>query len=146
MAVQTPIKVTFEDVFPAGAYVLAVDAALDFDKLRAGVADSQVRDKDSGERVWTVRVLDADPQARSAEVKVKIVAAVQPVAPETTGGTPFRPVEFDGLSLTPYVREDGGGRARVAYSLRATAMHAPAGSKPAAAQSGQSVQSAKPAA
>ena len=131
MAVQTPIAVRFDDVFPAGAYVLAVEAAQDFDKIRAGVADSQVRDKDSGERVWTVRVLDADPEARTSEVKVKVVAPVQPVPPDTTGGTPFRPVEFDGLTLTPYVKEAaGGGRPRVAYSLRASVMRAPAAGKP----------------
>jgi hypothetical protein len=75
--------------------------------------------------VWNVQVLDADPAARSAEVKVKVVAPVQPAAPEAVNGTPFRPVEFEGLSLTPYVREDGGGRARVAYSLRATGMRTP---------------------
>ncbi len=128
MAVQPPFQVRFEDVFPHGAYVLAVEAAQDFDKIRDGVADTQVRDKESGERVWTVRVLDADPEARTSELKVKITAPVQPVPPEAIGSTPFRPVEFDGLTVTPYVKE-GNGRSRVAYSLRAKSMHAPAGAK-----------------
>jgi hypothetical protein len=33
-------------------------------------------------------------------------------------------VEFDGLSITPYL-DERRSRPRVAYSLRATAMHAP---------------------
>ena len=36
---------------------------------------------------------------------------------------PFRPVEFDGLTVTPYVDDKRG---RVAYSYRATGMRAPA--------------------
>ena len=35
---------------------------------------------------------------------------------------PFRPVEFDGLTVTPYVDDK---RNRVAYSFRATGMRAP---------------------
>jgi hypothetical protein len=144
MAVQPPFPVRFEDVFPHGAYVLAVEEARDFDKLRDGVPDTQARDKESGERIWTVRVLDADPEARTSELKVKIVAPVQPVAPEATGSIPFRPVEFDGLKVTPYVKE-GNGRPRVAYSLRATGMHAPGSAKASPATASSSVSS-KPAA
>ncbi|WP_224387528.1 hypothetical protein [Pseudonocardia sp. ICBG1293] len=60
-------------------------------------------------------VLDADPEARRSEktVVVKIAA-----------GLPFRPVEFDELTVTPYVQETGG-RPRVAYSFRAAGMRAP---------------------
>jgi hypothetical protein len=50
----------------------------------------------------------------------------QPMVPPALDGLPFRPVEFDGLTVTPYVSE-GQGRPRVAYSLRARAMRAPAG-------------------
>lgn len=121
MAVPQRIPVRFEDVFPHGAYVLGVEAASDFEKVKAGLSDIQARDKDTGERVWSVRVLDADPAARKAELKVKIVAEVQPVPPDTLPGTPFRPVLFDGLTLTPYV-DLAGPRPRLAYSLRATGM------------------------
>ena len=55
---------------------------------------------------------------------MKIAAQHQPVPPEAVTGVPFRPVEFDGLTVTPYVQENGG-RPRVAYSLRATGMRAP---------------------
>src|SRR5664280_116434 len=126
VAVQLPVPVRFEDVFPAGAYVLGVEPINDFDQLKAGVGDPQQRDKVTGERLWAVRVLDADPGARKgqAEVAVKIAAPVQPVPPETAAGTPFRPVEFDGMALMPYV-DTSKTRPRLAFSIRATAMRAP---------------------
>ena len=84
----------------------------------------QALDKESGLRVWSVSVLDADPDARkdSKTVTVKISAEHQPVPPEAMAGVPFRPVEFDGLTVTPYLDDK---RNRVAYSLRATGMRAP---------------------
>jgi len=126
VAVQLPVPVRFEDVFPAGAYVLGVEPINDFDAVKAGVADPQQRDKTTGERLWAVRVLDADPASRKgqAEVAVKIAAPMQPVPPEAAAGTPFRPVEFDGLALMPYV-DASKSRPRLAFSIRATAMRAP---------------------
>jgi len=48
-------------------------------------------------------------------------------------GTPFRPVEFEGLRVRPYVNSQG----RLAYSFNASAMRGPnAGGKPAAAVNG----------
>jgi hypothetical protein len=44
-----------------------------------------------------VRVIDADPEARSSEVKVKVAAEHQPVPPDAMAGAPFRPVESTGL-------------------------------------------------
>src|SRR5262245_60626372 len=73
MAVPSRIPVRFEDVFPHGGFVLGVEAANDFDKVKANAPDVQARDKDTGARVWSVRVLDADPAARTAELKVKIL-------------------------------------------------------------------------
>lgn len=64
----------------------------------------------------------------SKSVKVSIAAKHQPVPPEALAGLPFRPVEFDGLTVTPYVQDassGGRGRPKVAYSLRASAMRAP---------------------
>jgi hypothetical protein len=72
-----------------------------------------------------VDVVDADPDARERTVRVKITAPVQPVPPETAPGVPFRPVEFDGLTATPYVATMASGRGRLAWSLRATAMRSP---------------------
>ena len=85
----------------------------------------QAQDKQTGELLWSVPVLDADESAPKAAktVLVKISAPVQPVPPAAVAGLPFRPVEFEGLTVTPYVDDK---RHRVAYSLRARAMHAPA--------------------
>ncbi|MFC0527216.1 hypothetical protein [Phytohabitans kaempferiae] len=133
------VPVPFDYVFPHGALGLGVDAQLDFD--RRGQADDQARDKDSGERVWVVRVMDLDPEAgrfgRSTEVKVKVIAPHRPVLPTST--VPGYPpaVAFDGLTLTPYVdsqrcKATGGCKARMAYSLRATAVLPAAVSAPVA--------------
>ena len=140
MAVPNGIKVPveFEYVFPAGAMFMGVEPVTDFEARAAGVADNQARDRETGERLWQVTVIDNDEEAskfgRSPTVKVKIASAYQPVppAPQVAG---FRPlVAFEGLTLTPYVDQSrcrGTGRnghkcgGRLAYSLRATAMVAP---------------------
>jgi hypothetical protein len=131
MAMQVPFPVRFEDVFPHGAFALDVSAVEDFDKPQG--TDRQTRDKTTGDRVWSVRVLDADPESRKgqAELAVKIAAEVKPVPPETLPGLPFGPVEFDGMTVTPYV-DERGKRPKVAYSLRAKAMRAPMGNAAAA--------------
>ena len=126
MALTNRFKITMLDVFPHGAYLVSeVEAVRDFDKSSAGRPVQSV-DKESGLPVWAVSVLDADPEARRGDktVTVKIAAPHQPIPPEAMAGVPFRPVEFDGLTVTPYVNESGG-RPRVAYSLRATGMRAP---------------------
>ena len=68
-------------------------------------------------------MIDADPQARARTVKVKVASAQQPVLPPAPGGAPFVPVEFTGLTVTPYVNQAG----RLAYSVKATGVPAPAG-------------------
>jgi hypothetical protein len=126
MAINGRFKVSMGDVFPHGAYVVSeVEPVRDFDKSTRE-RPVQATDKESGQLVWSVSVLDADPDARkdAKTVTVKISAPVQPIPPEAMAGLPFRPVEFDGLTVTPYVNENGG-RARIAYSLRASAMRAP---------------------
>jgi hypothetical protein len=97
-------------------------------------------DKVTGKPVYVVEVLSADPQERQKTAKVKIAADHQPVPPEATPGTPFRAVEFEGLSVTPYVDRDkctapkpGEAhrcKAKQAFSLWATGMHAPTGGNP----------------
>src|SRR5919197_3260170 len=126
MAINSRFKVSMGDVFPHGAYVVSeVEPVRDFDKSGPGRM-VQATDKESGLLVWAVSVLDADPDARRGDktVTVKILAPVQPVPPDAAPGVPFRPVEFDGMTVTPYVAENGG-RPRVAYSLRASGMRTP---------------------
>ncbi|WP_224387531.1 plasmid replication, integration and excision activator [Pseudonocardia sp. ICBG1293] len=126
MARSNRFVVAMGDVFPQGAFIVSeVEAVRDFDKSSPGRPVQQV-DKESGLPVWSVSVLDADPEARRSEktVVVKIAASHQPVPPEAAAGLPFRPVEFDGLTVAPYVQETGG-RPRVAYSFRAAGMRAP---------------------
>ncbi len=121
------IPVDSEAVFPDGLYVTAeVTALRDFDRSTPDSA-VQTTDKTSGLPVWSVPVHDGDPHAgKNAAIVVKVSAAVQPVPPEAIPGTPFRPVVFDNLTVTPYVIEaNGRGRPRVGYSLRASGMHAP---------------------
>jgi hypothetical protein len=127
------IEVPNETVFPYGALCLGVDKQVDFEKRGSG--DDQARDKDTGERVWVVRVTDLDPEAakpgRTSEVKVKITAPVQPVPPQRQHANVPPLVVFEGVTLTPYVdtaRCNGSStrcRARQAYSIRATKMRAP---------------------
>lgn len=126
MALTNRFRISMLDVFPHGAYLVSeVEAVRDFDKSSAG-RPVQAVDKESGLPVWAVSVLDADPDARRSDktVTVKISSPHQPIPPEMAPGVPFRPVEFDGLTVTPYVNESGS-RPRVAYSLRATGMRAP---------------------
>jgi len=66
--------------------------------------------------VFQVRVIDLDPElsGRSREVVVKVVADRMPVPPTRA---PFEPVEFENLTVTPYVIDR---TKRLGYSLRAT--------------------------
>lgn len=121
MALQGPIPVEFGNVFPAGVY-----AAGEFEPVRDFDASSgdrfvQSKDKVSGLPLWVVEVIDADPQARSRTVKVKVAAERQPTLPQSSSGSPFVPVEFTGLMVTPYVSQAG----RLAYSLKAAGVRSP---------------------
>ncbi len=144
MAIPNAIKVPvpFEYVFPHGVLFLGVEPATDFDKR--GQGDDQLRDKETGERVWLVKGVDLDPEAgkfgASKEIKVKVTASVQPVPPAPTvpGYPPM--VEFTDVTLTPYVdsqRCKGAAvkcKARLAWSIRATGLTAPqSAGKPAKA-------------
>ncbi len=124
-SIQVPAPMEF--VFSHGALALRVEPVTDFDKR--GQGDDQVRDKETGERVWLVKVLDLDEQAGkfggSKEVKVKVTAPHQPVPP--TSSVPGYPpaVEFTDITLTPYTdsqrcKGTGKCRARLAWSIRAT--------------------------
>jgi hypothetical protein len=129
MSIQGPFKIDCGEQFPHGLFAIAVGGQLDFEKSQAKLEDAQARDKESGERVWVVRVIDNDPEARQNELKVKIIAPHCPALPEVVPGTNFRPVVFRNMTVTPYVEESKSGRARVAYSLRATGVEAPGESR-----------------
>lgn len=124
MAISGRFYVAMEDVFPFGAFVVSeVEAVRDFEKSTRE-RPVQALDKETGLPVWSVSVLDADPAARKSDktVTVKIASPHQPVPPAPGGGLPFAAVEFDLLTVTPYVDDKRG---RVAYSLRAREMRAP---------------------
>jgi hypothetical protein len=142
MAIQGPIPVRFGDVFPHGVYAVAVEPVRDFDKSTKASPVQAVTE--AGERLWAVEVIDLDPATRPADrsAKVKIPAAVQPVLPEALPGIELRPVEFDGLTVRPYVNQSTG---RLAYSYTAKAVRAP-GAKPAGGSGGSGQPSGKSAA
>ena len=145
MALTDRFKISMLDVFPHGAYLVSeVEQVRDFDKSSPG-RPVQATDKESGLPVWAVTALDADPEARRGDktVTVKIAAKHQPIPPEAPAGLPFRPVEFEGLTVTPYVQETGG-RPRVAYILRATGMRAPQLGAEIGAQLGGSAGNGRP--
>jgi hypothetical protein len=117
MALQGPIPVEFAAVFPRGVFAAGgFEPVRDFDASKAGGRFVQSKDKQSGLPLWVVDVIDGDPAAREKTARVKIAAADQPTLPAAPAGLPFVPVEFAGLTVTPYVNQAG----RLAYSLRAT--------------------------
>ena len=132
MAIKGPIPIQFGMAFPGGAYAAGpVEKVRDFERSRKDEVIQQL-DKDSGLPLWVIEVIDADEDARQRTVKVKIAAQVQPVLPPPVPGSPFTPVEFDGMAVTPYVdasrcqaKDTGKCGARLAYSLKATGIRAP---------------------
>jgi hypothetical protein len=125
MAISGAIPMEHDYVFSFGCFgVGEAHAMRDFDRSTKDQAVQAV-DRDTGLLVWTVDVVDADPEARERTVRVKLLAPVQPVLPEAMAGAPFRPVEFEGLTATPYVATTASGRGRLAWSFRATGMRAP---------------------
>jgi len=121
MAVQGPIPVDFAQAFPRGAYAAGgFEPVRDFEASKAG-RFVQSKDKASGLPLWVIDVIDADPQARTKTARVKIAAADQPELPSPSAAVPFIPVEFAGLTVTPYVNQAG----RLAYSLKATGVRVP---------------------
>ena len=108
-------------MFPDGVYAAgAFEPVRDFDASSNG-RFVQSKDKATGLPLWVVEVIDADATARARTVKVKVAAQVQPVLPHPPGGVPFTPVEFTGLTVTPYVTQAG----KLGLSLKATGVRAP---------------------
>jgi hypothetical protein len=122
VAIQGPIPLEFGQAFPDGVY-----AAGAFEPVRDFERSSQERfvqqlDKGTGLPMWSVEVIDADPQARARTVKIKVLSEQQPVLPPAVGGAPFVAVEFTGLTVTPYVNQSTN---RLAFSVKATGVRAP---------------------
>jgi len=132
MSLQGQISVQFDSVFPDGAYAAGViEMVRDFDRSSADRPVQQA-DKETGLPLWVIEVIDPQENARQRTVKVKIAAQVQPMLPPPPPGSPFTPVEFDGMTATPYVdasrchaKETGRCGARLAYSFKATGVRAP---------------------
>ena len=126
-----PFPVEFGVVFPSGAFAAgAVEKVRDFERSSGDRVVQQI-DK-AGLPLWVIEVIDADPEARQRTVKVKVAAQYQPVLPDAPAGSPFVPVEFEGLTATPWVdtqrchaKDTGRCGARMAYSLKATGIRAP---------------------
>ncbi|MGY0387103.1 plasmid replication, integration and excision activator [Nocardioides sp. WG-D5] len=136
MAIQRRMNLTQAQVFPAGAFVVGeVEPVRDYDLAPGpdGLRPQKV-DKEHGLPIWTVPVLDADPEAGKNDktVNVKILAKHQPVPPANDTGLPFIPVEFTELVAVPWI-DDSGNRPKLMWSLSALGMDAPgAARKPAA--------------
>jgi hypothetical protein len=134
---STRFPVPNDYVLRYGALFLSVDKAIDWDRVRD--EDNQKRNE-HGIREWVITGMDQDPDAarfgRSPQIKVTVASEYQPVPPdgiELPGGVVVRPVEFIGLTATPYVDTNACKgtnkphkcRARLAWSLRAEAMVTP---------------------
>ncbi len=126
MTMPRKIPVPFGVAFPHGAFAVGeVNQVRDYEKsTRERVL--QAVDPDSGLLLWSVDVVDADPEAKKANrtMSVKVSAKVQPVLPESLPGLPFTPVEFDNLTATAYI-EENGDFSKISWSLRASAVRAP---------------------
>ena len=135
MVMPRKVPVEFGVVFPYGAYAVGeISPVRDYDRSTRE-NPVQATDPDTGLLVWAVDVVDADPEAKKSTrtMTVKVAAKVQPVLPAAAEGMPFRPVEFDKLTATAYIEENGNFN-RVAWSLRAAEVRTPSrnSSRPAA--------------
>jgi len=127
MAMPRKIPVEFGLVFPHGAYAVGeVQPVRDYDRSTRDQV-IQATDPDTGLLLWSIEVVDGDPEAKKSNrtLSVKVAAKVQPVLPEGLSGLPFTPVEFDKLSATAYI-EANGDFSRIAWSFRAAEVKAPA--------------------
>jgi hypothetical protein len=100
-------SVRTKEVFPDGCYLVPDSITLVSGHL-------------AGQQVYECRVVDRNPalQDRPHQTVVKIRADREPTPPT---GTPYEMVEFEHLTITPYVTDQNPMRIR--YSLRATGLH-----------------------
>ena len=105
MPISGALRVDCGAVFSHGLGIVSEVRSLDDFEASSKENRVQARDKDTGLPMWSVEVLDFDPNAREKTFRVKIAAEVQPVAPEAIPGAPVRPVVLDGLTITPYIKD-----------------------------------------
>ena len=133
------ISIAHHEAFPRGAFVTGVQQATEYG---SGPQKRPVKDPETGAFIFVFTCLDGDESLRRREFTVKVAAPFQPeLPPEVAPGLGIRAVEFSGLTVTPYIEESRGRegtRARLAYSYRATGVHAP-GKAPAAPVPARSV-------
>jgi hypothetical protein len=100
-------SVRTKEVFPEGCYLVPDSITLVSSHL-------------AGQQVYECQVVDRNPalQDRPHQTVVKIRADHEPTPPT---GTPYEMVEFEHLTITPYVTDQNPMRIR--YSLRATGLH-----------------------
>lgn len=137
MVMPRKIPVDFDLAFPLGAYAVGeVQPVRDYDRSTADRV-VQAMDPDNGLPIWTVDIVDGDPEAKKANrtMSVKIAAKVRPVLPESLAGLPFTPVEFDKMTATAYI-EEKGDFSKIAWSFRAEDVRAPARGQDSAANGG----------
>jgi hypothetical protein len=119
MALGRHIPINSDLVFPAGAYAVGgVEQVIDFE---ASTREQRVQahDRDSGLPTWAISVFDADPEARTKVVRVKISARNPRTLPQAPAGSPFPAVAFEGLTATPYV-DTSGSRPRRSCQVSAS--------------------------
>ncbi|QUR68945.1 plasmid replication, integration and excision activator [Mycobacterium spongiae] len=137
MAVPKRVKVSHQEVFPHRAFLVSdVTTVIDYER---STKDNKIQatDRESGQPLWQVEVLDGDPAARKGArtLTVKFATSKQPECPPSTSGMPFTPVVFEDLSVLPYIdRSTEAGR--IAWSFRASGMTADT-SKPGPSGSGR---------
>ena len=127
MAIQRSFNVSFKEIFPSGAFAVSeVEPVLDYNASTNGTDRPQKIDEKTGLPMWQIAVLDADPEAKKSQktVNVKILSAALPSIPEAKNGLPFAAVEFEGLSVTPYINTNGA-RPSLDYSVKATSFKEP---------------------
>ena len=126
MALQGPIPVEFGAVFPSGAYAAgAFDPVRNFDASTGEKfvqsTDKAIRRAAVGDRGHRPRPAGTDPGGQGQGRRPGPAGG-----PGRAAGSPFVPVEFTGLTVTPYVNQAG----RLAYSLKATGIRAPGRGRP----------------
>jgi hypothetical protein len=118
MAIQRELTVSFDEVFPHGAWLVsAVQPVRDYARSSREVTVQEVVRDEAGNpvlvdgeqhAVWQVEVVDGDEEVtgEAKKVRVKIVSVRRPVPPPAAPGTPFRPVVLEGLRVSPWVNRD----------------------------------------
>jgi hypothetical protein len=110
------LDVSMADVFPHGAYLVqgSISDAQDCDE---SVETRPVVDKGTGKQVFQVQVVDVE-EGQPRPMMVKVVADRMPDLPPPANGSPFTPIEFEGLTVAEPPKINRG---RAEYTaLRAT--------------------------